>query len=237
MLGKTLLSIDWDYFIIEPIRQDHSYRETRQDIQAKWYQEYLVGIENDFNLEDQYEIGEIYKIFLKQVMPILRCNKQNQVILTESHAAAYKEAIEMRAEYLYLFDAHSDLGYGGMAALSYEVNCANWLGKLLKEGYLQGAFIIYSPYTRESPKDFEEIVKRYHIKFLSLKDFLKINPRIDQVHICRSGPWTPPWYDGILYEFVEAFCQPIKDTLGGRREWQPLKLSLADKINYRLGVI
>jgi hypothetical protein len=44
-----------------------------------------------------------------------------------------------------LFDSHADFGYGGLLSLDFEVNCSNWLGKLLKEKQIEQAHIIYSP--------------------------------------------------------------------------------------------
>ena len=49
---------------------------------------------------------------------------------------------------VYLFDAHADLGYGGLSSLDFEVNCSNRL-QILKEKQIKEANIFYSPYTTE----------------------------------------------------------------------------------------
>ncbi|MCG0276784.1 MAG: hypothetical protein L5655_11655 [Thermosediminibacteraceae bacterium] len=46
---------------------------------------------------------------------------------------------------VYLFDAHADLGYGGLSSLNFEVDCSNWLGKLFKDELIEEATIVYMP--------------------------------------------------------------------------------------------
>ena len=55
----------------------------------------------------------------------------------------------MRFSYLMLIVI---LGYGGLASLHFELNCANWLGKLFKDNIVKRANIFYSPYTLENQK-------------------------------------------------------------------------------------
>ena len=236
-MEKNFLTIDWDYFIDVHNAKSNSYRETQEDILSKWYREYLVALEEDQHLETGYTLGAIYDEFLEEVLPNLRFDTEEELILSESHAAAYQEAINSHADYVYLWDAHSDLGYGGLEALNYEVNCANWLGKLLKERQIKKAYIIYSPYTKEETWEFDEMIKAYPICFMSLKEFLLKNPYFNKIHICRSGPWTPPWYDHTFYELAKSFHLKVKDYVGGERDWHPKNLNLSEIINYKLGVI
>ena len=58
--------------------------------------------------------------------------EQVRIYVSDSHALSYKIAEKFEVDEVYLFDAHSDLGYGGLASLQFNVNCANWLGKLLQ---------------------------------------------------------------------------------------------------------
>lgn len=234
---KCFLSIDWDFFIEVHRARNHSYRETMQDILVKWYREYLMGIEQHFKLEDDFELGPIYSTFLSKVLPTLKVEEACRLVLTESHGEAYEEVVKSGAKTVYLLDAHSDLGYGGEVALDYEVNCANWLGKLLKDNKIQSAFIVYSPYTKEHQEEFKEITSKYAATFISLETFLRQQQTFCNVHMCRSGPWTPPWYDHAFYRLAQALALPIEDRTGGRRDWHPLELSLAERINYKLGVI
>ena len=133
------------------------------------------------------------------------------------------------------------MGYGGLEALEYEVNCGNWLGKLLKEELIHEAYIIYSPYTKECVEEFEEQMNAFSIHFISETDLLESPITFEAVHLCRSGPWTPPWYDESFYALAEAFKEnfnlKVIDQVGEKRRWEPQALTLAERINYKLGLV
>lgn len=236
MEKKIFLSIDWDYFIKVHTVRSHSYREVMKDILDKWYRDYLLARGNNCRLEDDFELGDNYKKFKQQELSSLNFAKPCKMVLTESHADAYEEVMHSKADTLYLLDAHSDLGYGGLISLDYEVNCANWVGKLLKIGKLKQVYIVYSPYTKEYSQEFKAITDCYHIKFISLQEMLEQQLTFSYLHMCRSGPWTPPWYDKEFYLLAYSFKVPVEDHVKGMREWHPRELSLADRINYRLGI-
>ena len=201
------------------------------------YNEWIIGMEGGEPLEKHYELTTLFDNFKKDYLPKLRFEQETALVLTESHGAAYTEVSSSKCDVVYHLDAHSDLGYGGLEALEYEVNCANWLGMLLKEGKIKKAYIIYSPYTKEYPEEFEEIIHKYQVEFITLEELIRRNLSFKAVHMCRSGPWTPPWYDDAFYELAKAFKLPIKDQIGGKRRWNPKHLSLAERINYKLGII
>ena len=240
-MRNNLLSIDWDYFINVHTQSTNSYRETQRDILGKWYNEYFMEIERGRRLEKEYTLGSIYKPFMKQVLPKLKIEEKAPFTLSESHVVAYEVALREECDAIYLLDAHSDLGYGGLEALNYEVNCANWLGMLFKENKIKEAYIVYSPYTKEYRWEFEEFILNYPIHFISLEELLVKNISFKTVHMCRSGPWTPPWYDqqfyDLAYELIDRFHLKCQDEVGGKRRWRPRHLSLAEKINYQLGVV
>lgn len=240
-MRNCFLSIDWDYFIKVHTERSNSYRETQRDILGKWYNEFLIDIEKGKQLELDYALGYIYEAFMKNVLPKLQIEENVPHILSESHAVAYEVACQQKCDDVYLLDAHSDLGYGGLEALNYEVNCANWLGMLFKEDRIKEAFIVYSPYTKEYIEEFQEIIAAYPIHFISLEELLAKDISFSAVHMCRSGPWTPPWYDQAFYDLVNQlnlyFHLRYEDKVGGKRKWHPRRLSLAEKINYQLGII
>lgn len=240
-MEKNFLSVDWDYFIQVHNEKSNSYRETQQDILGKWYNEWMIGIEKGEPLEQHYELTSFYNDFIEKVLPKIKVEQGTKIVLTESHAAGYEEVERTQCNVVYHLDAHSDLGYGGVEALNYEKNCANWLGMLLKNRRIKEAYIIYSPYTKEYPEEFEEITKCYGVYFITLDELLQKmslgNICFQAVHMCRSGPWTPPWYDDQFYELAEAFNLPIIDCIGEKRPWHPQNLSLAERINFKLGIV
>ena len=236
-MDKYFLSVDWDYFINVHKEKSNSYRETQQDILAKWYNEWILGVEDGDPLERHYELTDLYTRFKEEYIPKIKFKQDTKLVLTESHEAGYKEVIRSNCNIVYHLDAHSDLGYGGLEALNYEVNCANWLGVLLKEGRIKEAYIIYSPYTKEYPEEFEEITNTYHVKFITLEEWLERKISFKAVHMCRSGPWTPPWYDNQFYQLAKAFNLEIQDRIVSKRQWHPATLSLGERINYKLGIV
>lgn len=236
-MERNFLSVDWDYFINVHNEKSNSYRETQQDILAKWYNEWIIGRENGDPLERHYELGGILESFKEECLPKLKFEKQASLVLTESHAAGYEEVCSNNCDTVYLLDAHSDLGYGGLEALEYEVNCANWLGKLLKEHKIKKACIIYSPYTKEYIEEFEEIIEKYEVEFITLEEFISRGVVFSEVQLCRSGPWTPPWYDHAFYQLAKSFSLSTRNQMGGKRSWHPKHLCLAERINYKLGIV
>ena len=237
MIERNFLSVDWDYFIKVYNEKSNSYRETQQDILARWYNEWILGVESGEPLEQHYELTDFYTKFKNEYLPKIKYKEDTSMVLTESHGEGYKEVIRSKCNVVYHLDAHSDLGYGGLEALNYEVNCANWLGMLLKEKRIKEAYIIYSPYTKEYIEEFEEITHCYRVEFITLEEFLERRIKFDAVHMCRSGPWTPPWYDDQFYELAQAFHLKIQDYIGSKRVWHPTKLSLGERINYKLGIV
>ena len=135
---------------------------------------------------------------------------------------------------VYLFDAHSDLGYGGLMSLNFEVNCSNWLGKLLKDKYIKEAYIFYSPYTVEKPEYFKQINSMYDVKYwdFDVLDNLDKCIVVSAIHICRSGAWTPPWLDNKFIQFVDALGLPYEIVNCPERKWDTVNISLADQIYY-----
>lgn len=240
-MKKYFLSLDWDYFIDVHTLYSHSYRETERDILVKWYNEYFWGLENGQSIERNYILSPDYERFKEKVVPQLKITGKLPLVVSESHEVAYECVKQSGCEAVYLFDAHSDLGYGGLEALEYEVNCGNWLGKLLKEELIHEAYIIYSPYTKECVEEFEEQMNAFSIHFISETDLLESPITFEAVHLCRSGPWTPPWYDESFYALAEAFKEnfnlKVIDQVGEKRRWEPQALTLAERINYKLGLV
>ena len=236
-MDKVLLTIDWDYFINVHSQHYMSYRENQVNLLEEWYRRHLICLQRNEHLENFYNLAPFYKTFWKQAKKALKLKKTIHVIVTEGHEEAYKIAKEWDCTEVYSLDAHSDLGYGGLAALEFEINCANWLGKLLKEKYINKANIIYSPYTKEDEEDFKEIMDAYEVHFLSLEELFKREIDVAAIHICRSGPWTPPWYDEALDEFIKQISESPVLQIEVKRSWKPKALNLADQINCFMGIL
>ncbi|OFI04985.1 hypothetical protein CLOACE_20010 [Clostridium acetireducens DSM 10703] len=227
---NNLLSIDWDYFI--PIKREWcgSYIENNKNKVILWYKRYIEYKRRGYDLQTLIKVDSRVNYFWKNIKRYFIFNKNTKVFVSDSHKFSYSIAKKNKCLNVYNFDAHSDLGYGGLKSLNFELNCGNWLGKLLKDNIIKGANIIYSPYTYESKEEFEEINNTYNVEYLELKDINKIP--ISFIHICRSGTWTPPWLDDKFEKFVNQSNLFYKTIDYFKRKWNPKDLSLSTRIYF-----
>ena len=232
-MEKCLLSIDWDYFIYSPKYSCNSYLENKKSLIDLWYKRYIQAKARGEDIQKAFYISPELYTFWSRIKKYFKFSKNTKVYVSDSHAMSYKIAEENNCKSVYLFDYHSDLGYGGLLSLNFDVNCSNWLGKLLKDEHIKAAYIFYSPYTKEKPEDFKPMNDIYNIRYCKTYDLSK-SVSAAAVHICRSGAWTPPWYDNRFIQFVKALGLSYKVVNCPERKWDTASLSLSDKINYLL---
>ncbi|QZY56383.1 arginase [Crassaminicella profunda] len=232
-MEKNLLSIDWDYFI--PIKKEWcgSYIENKRNISKIWYNRYISNNMIENNLEESIHVGSECNDFWDKIKKYFNISKSVKVFISDSHKLSYKIAKENACNKVFSFDAHSDLGYGGLKSLDFELNCANWLGKLLKDCVIKKANIIYSPYSYEKKEDFNEMNTKFNIDYCNLKK-LKEKEDVTVIHICRSGAWTPPWLDCKFRKFVKNLKLPYKVINCPNREWNIENLTLSEQLDYIL---
>jgi hypothetical protein len=73
----------------------------------------------------------------------------------------------------------------------------------------------------------------YNIEYPAFKDLnAKIN--VSVIHICRSGAWTPPWFDNKFVEFINALGIPYKIVKCPIRKWNTKNISLSDQFYYTM---
>ncbi|HHW21476.1 MAG TPA: arginase [Clostridiaceae bacterium] len=230
-MKKCLLSVDWDYFIYTCKDDWGSLIENSKSLVDLWYKRYLQEKARGRDIQASFRLSSERDTFWKRIKERFCFDKDTKAYVTDSHVWSYRLAKETNCRIVCLFDAHSDLGYGGLSALSFEVNCSNWLGKLLKEKQVYKAHIFYSPYTREKPEHFKPFNKIYNISYDHFEEWDE-NLRVSVIHICRSGAWTPPWLDNKFYGFIEAMGLPYAIIDCPKRIWKPENISLSDQINY-----
>ncbi|WP_449443845.1 arginase [Ureibacillus acetophenoni] len=229
-MGNSLLSIDWDYFISSEDQDILSCVENNRTIIEEWYKRYFKMKSKGLDIHQYYQLSNEIDTFWDKIKQIFRIEESTKVFVSDSHALSYNIAKNFKCDKVYLFDAHSDLGYGGFSSLTFEVNCANWLGHLLKQKQIKEANIIYSPYTKERPEYFNKMNKRFNIKYLKMKDLINLSTNV--IHICRSGAWSPPWFDNEFTRFVKSLNIPFKVVDCPSRRWKTNNLTLADQIHY-----
>lgn len=230
-MDTSLLSVDWDYFIYTQKENWGSYIENNKNIINLWYKRYIQSEAKGKNIKKDFQLSLNVDEFWEEIKKYFEFKKNIKVYVSDSHALSYDIAKENGCNRVYLFDAHSDLGYGGLSSLNFEVNCSNWLGKLLKSKLVEEANIIYSPYTAEKPEYFKAMNSVFNIQYPSLKD-LKKEIDISAIHICRSGAWTPPWFDERFFQFIKELGVPYKIIDCPTRKWDTKNISFSDEIYY-----
>ncbi|NLM46463.1 MAG: arginase [Firmicutes bacterium] len=229
-MDKCLLSIDWDYFIYTRDNRGTHLENTRSMIDL-WYKKFLQAKARGEDMQKAYRLSPEVDAFWPKIKKRFKLDADTKAYVSDSHALSYKIAKEENCTVVYLFDAHADLGYGGLSSLNFEVNCSNWLGKLLKEGQINEANIFYSPYTVEKPEYFNPMNSIYNIRYLDFSNF-KQDVAVSAIHVCRSGAWTPPWLDNKFKQFIDGMGIPYKTMSCPERKWDPDHISFSDQINY-----
>ncbi|MFS8541084.1 MAG: hypothetical protein LOD89_03215 [Tissierellales bacterium] len=230
-MGRGLLSVDWDYFISVKDKCFGSYVENNRTRVDLWYKRYLLCKKQNKNIYSYFKLSEDVNRFWDQIKRAFIFDNKINVYVSDSHKLSYYIAKAFSCDTVYLFDAHADLGYVSDRFDEFEVNCSNWLGKLLAEGVIKRAYIIYSPYTLEKPDDFKYMNDKYNIVYLKSED-LDSKIEVFTLHICRSGAWTPPWYDNKFMEFVNSLGLSYEITDCPKREWNTKNITFSDELYY-----
>lgn len=232
-MGNCLLSIDWDYFISTGNSTIGSYIENKRTIIDLWYKRYLQSLKIGVNIMKSFELSSDIDNFWDRIKKTFIFDKNLKFYVSDSHSLSYNIAKQCECNTVYLFDAHSDLGYGGISSLDFEINCANWLGKLFKDQVIEKAYVIYSPYTFEKPDYFKPMNDIYNIEYPKFEELNRyIN--VSAIHICRSGAWTPPWYDNKFIEFINKSGITYSIIDCPMRTWDTENITLSDEIYYMM---
>lgn len=233
-MEKRLLSIDWDYFIHTRKNNCGTYLENNRSMIDLWYKRYIQGKARGEDIQEAFHLSHELDEFWDKIRKCFKFVKSMKVYVSDSHALSYKIARENNCKAVYLFDAHADLGYGSISSLdSEEVNCSNWLGKLLKDKQIREANIFYSPYTVEKPEYFKAMNSIYNIGYCDFNKFEKC-VTISAIHICRSGAWAPPWLDDRFNQFVDELGIPYETVECPERNWNTENMSFSEQISYLL---
>ncbi|MDE4542391.1 arginase [Thermoanaerobacterium sp. R66] len=229
---RSLLSIDWDYFI--PLKKEwlNSYTETQRNIEWIWYKRHLESYLRGIDIEKSVSISYRLDDFWDKIREHFIFAKDIEVYVSESHMLSYHIAINNKCEEVYSLDTHADLGYGGISSVNFKLNCANWMGKLLSEGRIKKAHIVYSHHTTEKPEDFKDFNKLFPVRYYNDIDELPKGIYTAAIHICRSGAWTPPWLDDEFFKLVNNLNLPYKVVKLYKRKWDIEKTQLSDLLYY-----
>lgn len=179
-----ILSIDWDYFFPNSAFYDWGHDEKVFFLELIW--QLRLNHHNYSNGNEAFTeyTPTIPKNFWKKVIkgtPIA-------IIIAESHTAitSYPDFDNVSVTNL---DAHHDCGYGSTT----ELNCGNWAtNKGIKKYHL------YYPLWRKNCRESEPVRTPDSVHY-----GLPQPAEYDYVFVCRSGCWTPPWYDNKFRSWIK----------------------------------
>jgi len=194
---KTLLTIDFDFFVPEDQMWDLGHAESPFFMRHIWY--------TRANLMDQMKTNGEEVGFWDRLRDFLKF-KTNTVFVSESHLEAFHLTHPLGQ--IINIDRHHDVweGHNNLVA------CDTWGHQAMRLRHVQemkwihpsdGGFEINmaGDYMAVAPPKY-----RKRIKAMAMLEagMLLEGTEIDTVHVCRSAAWTPPWLDEAFSKFVAA---------------------------------
>lgn len=208
---KTLLTVDFDFFVPEKPEWDFGHQESLIFLNMIWSTR--SGLMNVMKT-DGNEVG-----FWKDI----NFTPSNRTWISDSHAYAY--SLLNGVNRVVLFDAHHDCWYAdslGVDKTDHSVYCHNWLREWLRGGKNRRVTWVKPQWQDacELPKDMK---KKVDVVIYSKGLDLGLGGSIIH-HICRSGCWVPPWLDKAFLGFVEGLRGSLDMTIPMQEGvWNPLK--------------
>lgn len=215
----NILSIDWDYFVKCSAHDrfflfpDSGNEKLNKDlVNFIWDVRYQSSKEMNKNIEN-FPIKENYD----EIFDIIRNIKWNkQVLIANSHLHCYQFIKDISNKEdkvnIYNIDFHHDC-YNHIE--SNEINCGNWLLKLVEENKVNKIVWI-------KQEDSDEIDKSLFLP--KVEEYLNFdclrNIQWDGIFICKSHLWSPPHLDEMFIDIFEF----IKENLIAKCKYEPYAL-------------
>ena len=211
---KVLLTIDWDYFVPEDPIWDLGHQESEIFLNGLW--KMRAHLMSEMVATDG-RLG-----FWKRLRRAVNFNVR-KIAVSDSHLAVFD--LLPRPGRVIMFDAHPDCWPGSKGS----VDCASWARHWLLSDKRNRLIWIQPKWSRWGfPTDsrLHRGVLSRQARVLTGGEFLRSFQgwRIDRLHVCRSGCWTPPWLDAKWQAFVRASGLPRRMVAeppwdGWRRRW------------------
>jgi len=219
---SVLLTIDWDFFVIEKPAYDLGHQESLLFQNFIWKTRYNLRYKMGTTGEEErfWEILRCHFKFCGGIAPKV----------SESHVFGYAAA--QGCEGVVLFDTHHDCWD---TQEGQKIHCDNWLRAWLEEVPTRWAVWVYPEHAKalgapEIPSDMEDRVDRVSWElFKKRPDLIPRHEPIGDVHLCRSGCWTPPWLDEKFIDFFSEGWSPDDFEVMQTGDWNPLKCRWTDK--------
>jgi len=204
---RWILSVDWDWFVPEDPIWDAGHRESTLFLKFVWFtRATLMEVWKTSGQEDS---------FWERMREIVDLDKCTKIDVSDSHSSCFH--LVDRHDRLILVDAHHDcLPWDENP---HRIDCANWVRVWLRMGrYKRNPLHMFwvKPKWQKNltlkgvPKKIREQITVTRLE--KLREALGCKPKIDTIHVCRSGCWTPPWLDKKFQEFLRSSQKEISVT-------------------------
>lgn len=203
-----ILSIDFDYFVNPTTLQRVRYfpdggQEMSDTLNAiVWAGAYarskIITKKADDETNSLVNV-ELLKKPLQTIHNIIIAQGNIRYMVADSHSHAYdfiRENWDRSTTELYNIDSHHDTYDVGE-----EVNCGNWLRRLMEKGVVDTAYWVNQP---------DSELADNLTKVIPFSELPKTG--YDLVYICRSSWWTPPHMDEA---FIKYLARPLIENKKG----------------------
>jgi len=191
---RRILSVDWDYFFPDAEVYDWGHSESRGLFYEIIWQTRVANrnLITGAKVLDDYR-PSVPKNFWSKVL----ANKP-VLFVGDSHVHIWDRLTKNLFTTVVSLDAHHDCGYKNGQS---HVDCSNWGLWGLITGRIQSFHLYYPEWRDGKEEDLRPIVLEYDFH----RNYGLPSPEeYDEVFICRSGVWTPPWFDHSFQEFVDV---------------------------------
>jgi hypothetical protein len=196
-MPKRVLSIDWDYFFPDSRPYDMGHSECH----GQMLRDILWNTRaSSVNLSTGEPLLETYVPVIPKDFWSLVIGKPGKVYVADSHFKIWAALEPWFLSQVTSLDAHHDCGY----RLQKEpyVDCSNWGFWGRRTGQIGRLDLWYPEWRRTNPEGFCGRKREY--KPTTTSYGLPAPAEYDIVFICRSGAWTPPWWDSEFLKFTQG---------------------------------
>lgn len=199
-MSRTLLTIDWDFFVPEKPEWDFGHHENGVFLDMAW--------KTRIHLRNEMRTNCVELDFWNMLRERVEIPRDAPVYVSDSHSLAYIVARKHKCDRVFLVDAHHDCWR--LTKDAKQVGADNWMTALFREPSSPLWCPMEAIWLRPEWSMFRmksaylDRLERRRVRAVRWRDDWGA-VRADVIHICRSGCWTPPWLDHLFIRFVRLY--------------------------------
>lgn len=208
MANKTILSIDFDFFVKEKLEWDWGHKESPLFIEVVWPIRASTMLAQGLDIIAETSVIGNPEDLIRDLEKLKwEFRKKFKLSIAESHSSAYYALKGKKNLEIINIDAHHDITYGQTEHL----NCGNWIACLALEGSVSKVTIVYPEWRKKDNFDYPsdntlEILDKLGVEVNIVYGIESLAPKtISEVFIARSGAWVPPWTDDSFMDFIPTW--------------------------------